>query len=140
VNAVVDASVAMKWYVTENDSAKAVDLLTAPIQRHAPDLLHIETANILWKKVRRQEIGVQAALSTIAAIQVAPMTIHPSAAYVDLALQLACRTDRTAYDCLYVVLAIALNCPFVTADDKLVNAIKAVTPKIAITHLRDWTP
>lgn len=45
---VVDASVAVKWVVTEDGTAEAVSLLSIPMS--APDLLIAECANILWKE------------------------------------------------------------------------------------------
>jgi predicted nucleic acid-binding protein len=51
---VVDASVAVKLFVTETDSAAAerliAQLTTRPAAEiHVPDLLYIECANTLWK-------------------------------------------------------------------------------------------
>jgi predicted nucleic acid-binding protein len=48
---VVDASLAIKWFIDEPDSAEALAVLRHPIS--APDLLAPECANILWKKVGR---------------------------------------------------------------------------------------
>lgn len=51
---VIDASVAIKWVVSEPGTQEALAL-----RQHrliAPDLLIAECANILWKKVRRQEL------------------------------------------------------------------------------------
>jgi predicted nucleic acid-binding protein len=51
---IVDASVAVKWVVEEPDSAVAKSL-----QNHrllAPDLLHVECANVLRKKALRGEL------------------------------------------------------------------------------------
>ena len=51
----IDASVAIKWVIEEPGTAEALAL------RHhrllSTDLLIAKCANILWKKVRRQEIG-----------------------------------------------------------------------------------
>jgi len=52
---VVDASVAIKWLIDEPGTQQAIAL-----RRHtlsAPDLLLPECANILWKKVRRDELS-----------------------------------------------------------------------------------
>ena len=51
---VVDASVAIKWFIDEPDSGEAVAVLQHSIS--APDLLAPECANILWKKVGRGEL------------------------------------------------------------------------------------
>ena len=57
---VVDASVAVKWLITEEWTEESRRLLAASIDRHAPDLILAETANVLWKKARRGEIDPHA--------------------------------------------------------------------------------
>ena len=52
---VIDASIAVKWVVEEDGTAEALALR----QRNkliAPQLLVAECANILWKKVQREEL------------------------------------------------------------------------------------
>ena len=56
---VVDASVAVKWYFHESGRDEAIALLDAQANDNrellAPDLIVAEFANVLRKKVRRQE-------------------------------------------------------------------------------------
>ncbi len=54
------------------------------------------------------------------------------------AYALATSLKRTVYDCLYLALADKLKCPFLTADERLVNAVKAQFPQA--TLLREWLP
>ena len=49
---VVDASVVVKWLVPEDQSLRAVSLRER-FDFAAPDLIHAEIVNILWKKARR---------------------------------------------------------------------------------------
>ena len=49
---VIDASVALKWVIEEDDSETAIALLTQDALA-APDLLVIECGNVLWAKARR---------------------------------------------------------------------------------------
>lgn len=48
---VIDASVAIKWYVPEAGSQEASAILDRPETLLAPDLLAAEFGNVLWKKV-----------------------------------------------------------------------------------------
>ena len=58
VDVVVDASVAVKWFVPENHSNEAIRLLDVGFRRHIPVLLHTEVGQTIWKKVhQRKEIG-----------------------------------------------------------------------------------
>jgi predicted nucleic acid-binding protein len=50
---VVDASVAAKWFIAEDNTDDALLLLDMPFDLHAPDLLYLEFDNILCKLIRR---------------------------------------------------------------------------------------
>ena len=54
---VVDASVAVKWFVEEVRSTAARTVLSSGAPIIAPDLIIPETCNTAWKKVRRAEIS-----------------------------------------------------------------------------------
>jgi predicted nucleic acid-binding protein len=119
---VVDASVAVKWYVPEPPAAEAARVRAGPNPLHTPDFLDTEVANILWKKVRRGDISRADADDALAALAVAPVAREPAPNLVVAAFDLAVQTGRTVYDCLYLALAVQLNGRMVT-----VNAL-AVTP------------
>ncbi len=139
---VIDSSVVVKWYVAEHDSAEAAVLfrlwMNDDIELFAPDLLPIEVGNILWKK---QRIG---AMTSIRAEQttatVTALTIPWSDSHVLLpqATSIAIKFDRTVYDSIYLALAVQLGCPFVTADDRLANAVAPHIPNVV--KLSDWKP
>ena len=71
----VDASVAIKWFVEEPDSAAAARLLRDHLS--APDLLVPECANILWKKVACGELSLDEAEVIATALEGAAITLHP---------------------------------------------------------------
>jgi predicted nucleic acid-binding protein len=120
--AVVDASVAIKWVVDEPGSTAAAALLSAgPLQ--APDLLLVDCAHVLWKKARRGELSADEAGLAIHLLRQADVELLPSRPLVDRALRLALTLDHTAYDCLYLALALELGRPFVTADHHFVRRI-----------------
>lgn len=120
---VVDASVAVKWFLPEPDSEQAVVLLDGKHQLLAPDLLWAEFANIAWKQCQRGGITPEEAAEMVDQLLLVPMQIHASNTLVGQAVRLAIETDRTAYDCLYLALAIREGCPLITADKRLVNAL-----------------
>jgi predicted nucleic acid-binding protein len=120
---VVDASVAIKWFVDEPGSAGAARLLRHSLA--APDLLAPECANILWKKVARAELSLDEAEVIALALEGAAITIHPTRRHLAAATRLACELGCPAYDCFYLALAQELQQPLVTADLRLVNRIRA---------------
>lgn len=134
---VLDASVAIKWYVPESGSAGARALLDSPVVFIAPALFLVEAGNILWKKVRRGEVDlenarfIRAQLCDGSLVDFRPM--QPlSAAALEIALQF----QQTVYDSVYVALAAAENTTMVTADNRLFSAL-AATPLAAFVSLLD---
>jgi predicted nucleic acid-binding protein len=120
---IVDASVAIKWFIDEPGSAAAVTLLRHPIS--APDLLAPECANILWKKVTRGELQADEAEAIALALEGAVITLHSTRPHLANATRFACDLGRAAYDCFYLALAENLRQPLVTADLRLVRAVRA---------------
>jgi predicted nucleic acid-binding protein len=125
---VVDASVGVKWFVPEVHSAEARQWRNGPDQLHAPAFFFdLEIANILWKKVRRAEITRADAKLILGRLPTLPLTRHPEPPLLASAFDLAVRTQRTVYDCLYLALAVQLGGRMVTADQRLYNSL-AGTP------------
>ena len=48
----------------------------------------------------------------------------PTAGLFESALEIAATRNRSFYDALYVALALDEHCPLITADERLVNALK----------------
>ncbi len=120
VSCVLDASVGIKLVVPEDDSNRAVTLLSDPgVVVHVPDLFFLECANILWKKVRRGEYAAADTASALARLRETDPSVALIADLVDQALVIANAEDISAYDACYVALAERLGVPLVTADDRL---------------------
>lgn len=122
---VVDASVGLKWFVPEIHQAHAQRLQDPGLTLHVPTLFDVEIGNILWKKVRRGELTRAEADAILAQALLLPLTRHPEAPLLTSAFDLADRTGRTVYDSLYLALALQVGGQFVTADQRLYNALAA---------------
>ena len=120
---VVDASVAIKWMVRENDNDKARALFDLPDPLIAPDWLLIEAASALWRKVKQSELLQIHAERHIEDLPEFFSRLHPSQSLVGEALRWSFRLKHPVYDCLYLALAITQNCQLVTADDKFAHAL-----------------
>lgn len=119
----VDASVAIKWLVDEPDAEIASLLLD--LELSAPDLLCAECANILWKKVMRGELDADEAGAMASALEAADVALHSTRPHLRSALVLAAELGHPAYDCVYLSLSRQLKQPLVTADGRLVAAVRA---------------
>ena len=114
----VDASVVAKWFLTEPQSEEALQLLAPRLRLHAPDVLLVEYANVIWKKVHRREIAdPQPYLEELASLPEA-VTLHPSADLLDRAARIAMEMDHPVYDCLYLTCADATTSVLITADHR----------------------
>ena len=115
----VDASVVVKWYVSEKYSEEARLLLRHRLERYAPDFVLVELANIFWKKARLREIGdPQPYFQELHRVREA-VGLSPSADLIERAAQIAAQIDHPVYDCLYIACAEATRSTLITADQKL---------------------
>ena len=118
---VIDASVAVKWVVEEEGTKEALALRGRALA--APDLLIAECANILWKKVRRNELSEQEAVFAAGLLARADIELMAMRPYLEAAVRIAVALDHPAYDCIYIALAEAEELRFVTADMSLLRKI-----------------
>jgi predicted nucleic acid-binding protein len=119
---VIDASVAVKWVVEETGTPEAL-ALRRETNLIAPELLVAECANILWKKVQRSQLSKEEALLAARLLQGAEIELLPTRSLLGAATELAIELDHPAYDCIYLALAIANDCQFVTADERLLRKL-----------------
>lgn len=124
---VVDASIAVKWVVEEDDTPEAL-ALRQKAKLIAPELLVAECANILWKKVQRRELLKAEALLAARLLQGAEIELLPTRFLFEAATRMSIEINHPAYDCLYLALALATDCEFVTADERFVRKLHQSRP------------
>jgi predicted nucleic acid-binding protein len=134
---VVDVSAAVKWMLPEPLSAEAARLQSRSHQLHAPSFFEIELANVLWKKVRQRLLDRAQADLFLTQLPGLPLTRHADTSLVAAAFDIADRTGRTVYDCMYVALAVQLGGKMVTADDRLVNSLASTPWAAFVMRLKD---
>ena len=120
---VIDASVLAAAFFQEEHAESARALLAGKRQLHAPDLIYAEVANVIWKRHSRGEIDENEARELMADVLRLPLRITPSGDLVEAALELALRTRRTVYDCLYLALAVRTKSVLHTGDKRFVNVV-----------------
>lgn len=125
---VVDANVACKWLVEEDDGGGAASALLESGERLiAPDLAVAETCNVLWKKLRLGAVTPEQAAAAAVDLLELYDELTPCADLAERAIQIAISLDHPAYDCFYLALAEREKAHFVTADGRLLERV-ARTP------------
>ena len=134
---VVDASMALKWLVPEEDSDAADRLLTQNHEIHAPRLMVSEVANALWRRATLQGlIDIQEAEARLGSLSSMAMIIWNSDEVVGVdALRIAAALNHPAYDCVYLALAHQIGATLVTADERFINLIVSTEHRDTIVLL-----
>ena len=131
---VVDSSVALKWFFTEPYSADARRVLdgyqNGSLSFLAPDLINAEFGNVVWKRHAFQGLDAADARDVLDAFRVLRFDFVPAESLIEDAFRIALAHRRTVYDSLYVALSMREGCQFVTADEKLVNAVGTSFPNL----------
>ena len=125
---VVDASLAVKWLVEEEDSDKAHEVLESwvsqDITRVAPYLMPFEVANALHRRVVRGELSVGDSVRMIARLLGSRLELHQTPTLHARALELASQLRQSAaYDAHYLALAEEFSCELWTADKRFHRAV-----------------
>jgi predicted nucleic acid-binding protein len=139
VKLVIDASVAVKWLVVEDRHEIAREALDDRFELIAPDLLLVEVANALQKKLRAGLIAQAQATLALAALPGYFDALLPPAGVLALAFDIACRINHPVADCVYLACAKEAGVRLLTDDEKL-YARSQRQEGVDVVLLRDWRP
>jgi predicted nucleic acid-binding protein len=112
---IVDASVAVKWVVSEIGSSEAAALLEQA-RLGAPTLWLSEASNVLWAKAMRRQLTPDEARRQAADLAEAPVVPIGLPGLLPIAMKLALELGHPIYDCFYLSAAIQRDTHVVTAD------------------------
>ena len=121
---VLDASVLVKLFFEEPHSQLADKCFSQAEERLAPDLIWAEASNVIWKRCRRGDVSKEQASGIAAQLLAMPLATRASTGLIPEAMEIAIQFDRTVYDGLYVALAMKADCPLLSGDQRLVNALR----------------
>ena len=133
---VVDASVALKWFMQEDGSEEAAGLFSGPDLLIAPDLIVAELANASWKAVRvgllspQQQDQAAGRLGRLFDELVPLSVLAPRAVAISRAL------SHAVYDCFYLALAEARSGTLVTADRRFLLRVAGTQWADLARHLQ----
>ncbi len=133
---VVDASVAVKWFLPETGANDAQQLLASGEALVAPSLIRVEVAAAIARKARLKEITRQDAEAAadlwLEAIVDGVIRLVPDETDVPGAVKLALALAHPLQDCVYLALAERLGAPMVTADQKFAARVSASHPAVCL--------
>jgi len=132
---VVDASIAIKWMIDESDSDLAARLLDDGHDFLAPEPIIAELISAAWKHRRRGGIGDAQFDDIVIRITQGPIAYRPLRPLALRAAALARELDHPIDDCLYLALAAAEDAPLITADRRLVDAVRGTSLADRVTAL-----
>ena len=128
---VVDASVALRWYVDAPGTGAALRALDDGQPLLAPDLVVAEVVNAARKLARAGTITAVHGRRIAEAIPLAFDHLVPAAQLVVRAFDLAAALDHPVHDCLYLALALRDDAVLLTADQRLLQRLRG-------TELAGW--
>ena len=142
---VLDASVAGKWYLNDEDLVDQAEkllksFLQNEIELYAPILLKYEPAQLLYKAQRfsrkvKQE-NCEKAYKHFCSL---PIIYHQfNDRIMREILSFAIKFNKSFYDCCYICLANALNCQWITDDREYERRLPAGFPKERILMLKTF--
>jgi predicted nucleic acid-binding protein len=141
VTLVVDASVALKWFLAdEPHRAEAEGVLHSGEPLIAPDLIIAETCNAAWRGVRAGRMRQTQAEAMARSLPGLLDTLVPGPVLAEQAIVIAGQLDHAVYDCFYLALAGSLNVPLVTADARFLSKLNGTLWSARAKSLADYRP
>ena len=119
---VVDSSIALQWILPESGNDAAMSLLGRP-DLMAPDILLIESANVLAKKVRVGDLTLDEAQRGLGIIKDAVTTMVHSSDLVGRTLGISVALAHPVYDCCFFMCALANNAVLATRDQPFIKRL-----------------
>ena len=121
----VDASVAVQWFAREPGSEASAALVEGNQPLVAPDIMPLEVANALWRKVRHGDVPAADLQPAVTRILASDITLVPALTLLERAVRLAVEINHPVYDCVYLVLAEERGAPLASIDERLRAAARA---------------
>ena len=124
---VLDSSVIAKWFFKEEQREEAINLRklhkNGEIEINVPNLLLLEFGNIFLNKKVFAEKFFNESIDTLFSINI---NFTEAKEILGSTFNLASKYNLSFYDATYIALAKNLKCDFITADKKLVEAVKTL--------------
>jgi predicted nucleic acid-binding protein len=137
---VVDASVVIQYAIAQTYTSEARGLVARMYQGDQlfiPEFCLLECVNVLWKEVRFRGLPQTQAEQIIAELLSLAFRIMPTVHHLPRALQIGLSCQLAVYGSLYIALALNLDCPLVTVDDRQGNG--AIACGVILKPITDFS-
>ncbi len=118
---VIDASVATKWFLIEEDSQDALKILHSELKLIGPTLAKYEVAGAITRRAKDKLITANDATvymdRWLRAVATNVVRLEEDNRDITLGQELAVKLAHGLPDCVYLAMAKRLEIPLVTADD-----------------------
>ena len=139
--AVVDASIAPKWFLQDEPGAEqARAIVAAGMTLIAPDLVIAEVCNAAWRAARLGRLSREQVGEIAATLPQFFELLSGMAQLAPRAVAIAAEIDHPVYDCLYVALAEAQQAQLVTADAALLRKLSGTRWHDRAVSLTNFRP
>ena len=133
---VLDASVAVKPYLEEPGADAASEVLAGTEKLLAPELVRLEVASALCRRVRLGELEAgEAELRCrhwLAQLDKGLFVLTPDRDLLPEAVALATKLKHPLADCLYLAVAIRAHAPLLTADRRFYDRARPLYKHITL--------
>lgn len=123
--AVIDASVAVRWFVYGPGSDEAAPWLEKP-DLIAPDFILAEVGNAFWRYTKSKHLELAEATAILDRLPGSFSRLVPAGELVNGALLLAAEHNHPIYDCCYLELARREKTALVTIDRDLAKLAERI--------------
>jgi predicted nucleic acid-binding protein len=135
---VIDASAALSVVLVEDHTERARALCSGVEKLAVPDLWAVECGNGIWKQVRRGVVEAGDALDLLETIARIPATRVDTEPLNTHALAVALSCGVSMYDALYVATTEYIGGTFITADRRLLTALREARWPVQALHISEW--
>jgi predicted nucleic acid-binding protein len=136
---VLDTSVAVKFHVPEENHEEARQLQRefedGAASLLAPSTILPEVFNAFWQKHRRDELSSEEVRQGWELISELPLALYTPEDLMPRAVEMAFETGVIIYDALFLALAEDTETVVVTADDRLLKALRETAYASLARHL-----
>jgi len=131
-----DASVAVKWFLTEESRDEAIQLLESNTKFVAPDYLKVEFDAVLSKWNRSGRLNFDTSIEIRKLFRRIQIHYVEYSFISQLAFEYSSRIPITHYDALYLVTAKLYESVMITYDWKLANSVRETELQEYVRMLR----